>query len=183
GNDRPGDGPGGRAGGGEAEVAERAEVIDRDFAAGLGGEALRLPNTRGEAVGRDERWDPAIAQPPRATHGRLAVAADPRGHRLLDRARQHGDLVKAPEFSLEADFGLAPGAPDDRQRLVRAPTTLLERNPGGEELPFLLDADPECRQHAAAREVVDHRDLARCGHGITERRDEHARPELQSLRA
>src|SRR5262249_31524203 len=84
GNERPGDGPRGRAVGGEAEVDERAEVIDRDFAAGLGGEALRLPNPRGEAVGRDERWDPAIAQPPRATHGRLAVAADPRGHRLLD---------------------------------------------------------------------------------------------------
>src|SRR5438477_346838 len=182
-DERSGQGAGGGPVGGEAEVHERAEVIDGALAARLGGEPLRLRHADGEAIGRDEGRDPAVAEPARAAHGRLAVAADPRGHRLLDRLGQHGDLVEAPELTLERDFLLAPAAAHDPQRLVGAPAALLERHAGGVELALLLDPDAEGRQHAAARQVVDHRDLARGRDRVTERRDEDARPELQPPRA
>src|SRR5205085_10358473 len=144
-----------------AEIDERAEMIRGHLPSGLRGEPLRLYDPSGEAIGRNEGGDPAVAEPSRAAHGRLAVAADPRGHRLLDRPRQHGDLVQPPELALEGDLSLAPAPTHDRQRLVRAPAALLERHAGGLELALLLHADAEGRQHAAAGEVVDHRDLTR----------------------
>src|SRR5438128_1881563 len=146
--------------------------------------ANRCPgDAGGEAVGRDEGGDPAVPQSPRAAHGRLAVAADPGGHRLLDGLGQHRDLVEPPELALERHLVLAPAAAHDRQGLVGAPPALLERHAGGMELALLLDADAEGRQHAAAREVVDHRDLARRRDRVAERRDEDARAELEPPRA
>jgi len=43
--------------------------------------------------------------------------------------------------------------------LVGPAATLLERHPGGQELALLLHADAEGRQHAPARQVIDHGDL------------------------
>src|SRR5207237_8928637 len=112
----------------EAEIDERAEMIRGHLPSGLRGEPLRLYDPSGEAIWRNEGGDPAVAEPSRAAHGRLAVAADPRGHRLLDWPRQHGDLVQPPELALEGDLILAPAPTHDRQRLVRAPAALLERH-------------------------------------------------------
>src|SRR2546422_474161 len=173
----------GGAVGGEAEVHEGAEMVGRHLAPGLGREPLRPGDAGGEAVGRDEGGDPAVPQSPRAAYGRLAVAADPGGHRLLDGLGQHRDLVEPPELALERHLVLAPAAAHDGQRLVGAPPALLERHAGGMELALLLDADAEGRQHAAAREVVDHRDLTRRRDRVAERRDEDARAELQPPRA
>src|SRR5262249_38500508 len=82
----------------EAEGDERSEVMGGDRAAGLGGEGLDLLDTDTEALGCDERWDPAVAETTGPTHGRLAAAADPQRERLLDRPGQHADPLELPEF-------------------------------------------------------------------------------------
>src|SRR2546430_948959 len=171
--------PAGARGGGGAPGGHVGPPAPRGF----GREPLRPGDAGGEAVGRDEGGDPAVPQSPRAAHGRLAVAADPGGHRLLDGLGQHRDLVEPPELAVERHLVLAPAAAHDRQGLVGAPPALLERHAGGMELALLLDADAEGRQHAAAREVVDHRDLARRRDRVAERRDEDARAELEPPRA
>src|SRR5207244_910260 len=62
-DERRGGGVAGGAVGSEAEVDERAEVVGGNLAARLGGEGLDLLDTDAEALGRDERRDPAVAEP------------------------------------------------------------------------------------------------------------------------
>jgi hypothetical protein len=97
---------------------------------------------------------------PRASHGGLAVAADPQRQRLLHRFRTHGHLLELPEIPGVIDVVPLPAQPHDADRLVCASTALLEGDAGGAEFPLLLDTDADGGEHAAVREVVDHGELA-----------------------
>jgi hypothetical protein len=112
----------------------------------LGRERLGLLDTDTELLGRDERGDPPVAQPAGASHGGLAVAADPQLERLLNRPRQHRDAVEPPELARKRDLVLGPAPAHDRDRLVGAAAALAERHASGQELAFLLGADAEGRQ-------------------------------------
>src|SRR5207244_10012586 len=103
-----------------------------------------------------------------------ALAADPQRVRLLDRPRKHRHLVELPELAVERDLVPAPAAPHDRDGFVRALSALLERDTGSLELTLQLDTDADRGQRAAARDVVEHRELARHHDGRTARRDEDA---------
>ncbi|OLD98350.1 MAG: hypothetical protein AUG80_08475 [Candidatus Rokubacteria bacterium 13_1_20CM_4_68_9] len=158
-------------------------MVGGNLAARLGGEGLDLLDTDAEALGRDERRDPAVAEPAGPAHGRLAVAADPQRERLLHGPGQHADALELPELAGERHRLFGPAAAHDGDRLVGATAALLEGHAGRAELALLLDPDADGGQHAPAREVVDHRHLAGEEHRRAERRDDDARTELEAARA
>ena len=167
----------------EPEVQQRAEVVARHLAPRLGREGARLLDARAERLGRDERRDPAVAEAARAPHRGLAVAADPDGQGLLHGPGEHRDALEFPEFAVEGDLALTPAAAHDLDRLVGPAAALLEGHGCRLELTLLLDADADRRQDAAAREVVEHRELARGEDGRAKGRDQDARSELEPPRA
>src|SRR5204862_7491043 len=78
----------------EVVVEQGAEVVDRDFAAGLLRERQNLADAHSQFRRRDEGRDPAIADPPGASYRGLALAADPEWKRTLKRLGQHGDAIE-----------------------------------------------------------------------------------------
>src|SRR5947207_2302006 len=102
------------------------------------------PSYLGAVVfGSDEGRDPAVAQAPRALLGRLALAADPDGRRILPRLREDRHAIELEELTLVGDFVLGPEEAEDLDGLVRAPAALLEGHAGGVELARELDAHPD----------------------------------------
>src|SRR5713226_9102699 len=125
------------------EVDESDEVVLGHLPLLRGRELPDLLDAHAELLGRDEGGDPAVAQAPRALLGRLALAADPDGRRILPRLGEYRHSVELEELTLVGHLVLCPEEAEDLDGLVRAPATLLEGHAGGVELARELDAHPD----------------------------------------
>ena len=95
---------------------------------------LHLLDAHPELLRRDERRDPAVAEPCRALLRRLALAADPDGWRILPGLREDRDTVELEELTLKSHLVLSPEETHDPDRFVGPPASLLEGHTRGVEL-------------------------------------------------
>ena len=126
--------------------------------------------------------DVPVADPARATHGGVDVAAQQdRRTTGLGGRRRHAHPVAGEHLALVGEALARPRAPQDRDRVDQARDPFLDRNAEHPEL-LLAPADAQAEREPSVGELIDHGRILGEPDRIVERGEDHARAQADAAR-
>ena len=131
---------------------------------------------------RRERRQPAIGEAAGAPQLGIGDTTEPHVDRLLQRLRQHTEIVVVKALAVVRERARCPRPAQHGERLVEDRRPLGAGDPERLLLVWIGDAEPERRQQATTRQLVDRRQLLGEHDRIAARQHEHAHPELEVRR-
>ena len=135
----------------------------------------------GKLVHRDPSRMPTVTDARDASERRIGMPAPKNWNGALHRAGQHGQTRSLPSGPVDVHVLPGPQRAHNGHHLLGTPAAVVEWHTKRAEL-FLHPSDPEPQDHAAAREVVEARELLGEQNRVPERREQDRRSDLHAGR-